>query len=328
MTPPRWTAEAEDLKPNGSPGTLMGVGGAKAIPHVTVSGPGSFSAMRDVLTNKKAEPHYLYDFKSDRLGQFFPLDVSARALFNPGTLPGSPNKAGTRVIQIEFVSWPGTKDGLPRNGAPTTKGGMTASPDWNPGPNFRAMMRDIRANGVPDLFPFGATDPGTPRAPWGTYLNGSGWFPHSTVPGNVHWDTGTLNLTAFFAAASTTTTTPEEYDIMAVKTDQELLALIEKGVTAALWQKGIPGGDGLGGSSLRNNIVVGAGSAVAALGGIKALLAREGVDVDEQALAASLVPILGPLLQSTLAEILKQAPTGSTPDQIAGAVVDLLKERL
>ena len=38
--PERWIAEAEQLTPSGAPGTMSGVGPARAICHVTVSRPG------------------------------------------------------------------------------------------------------------------------------------------------------------------------------------------------------------------------------------------------------------------------------------------------
>lgn len=194
----RWTKEAEDLLAAGSSGALAG-GTAKAVLHVTVSPSGGdwFAKMHRTLIGNKAEPHYLYDPRTDRLGQYFALDRSARALCT-GAGPHSANKTGSRVIQIEVVA---------DAAAPFTK-------TWRPGPNFRAMMRDIRANGVPDRWitrpakSYG--DAATLRASYAEYAAWSGWLGHCHVPGQNgpkegpafgHWDPGPIDTAAFFAAA-------------------------------------------------------------------------------------------------------------------------------
>lgn len=193
-----WTKEAEDLLAVGSSGTPAG-GTAKAVLHVTVSPSGGdwFAKMHRTLTAKKAEPHYLYDPRTDRLGQYFALDRSARAL---ATGPGvhSANKTGSRVIQVEVVA---------DADAPFTK-------TWRPGPNFRAMMRDIRANGVPDRWinrpARSYADAGGLRVSYADYTAWSGWLGHCHVPGQNapeesarfgHWDPGPIDTKAFFAAA-------------------------------------------------------------------------------------------------------------------------------
>jgi LysM domain-containing protein len=195
---PRWTQEAEDLLAVGSSGTPAG-GPAKAVLHVTVSPSGGdfFSAMHRTLTEKKAEPHYLYDPVTDRLGQYFALDRSARAL-RRGVGARSVNKDGSRVIQVEVVA--------------QATDPFTAH--WRPGPNFRAMMRDIRANGVPDRFiarpARSAADAMTLRVSYDRYSAWSGWVGHCHVPGqndpgkdprSGHWDPGAIDTAAFFAGA-------------------------------------------------------------------------------------------------------------------------------
>jgi hypothetical protein len=192
----RWIAEAEQLTPSGAPGTMSGVGPPRAICHVTVSRPGSFDAMHRVLTDKMAEPHLLYDWATDRLGQYFPLDRSARAL-KRGARDVSCNKVGTVCIQIEFCSMP---DGFTRY--------------WTPGPNFRALMRAIASWGITPQFVARAnTSAGdNVRQTWETYLATGGWWGHCHVPENDHWDPGPIDQAAFFAAAGITTT-PQEDDM-------------------------------------------------------------------------------------------------------------------
>jgi len=180
-----WTPEAERLDPLGYPGTMMGIGGAKAIAHCTVGT--DYDLMHRVLRAKQGEPHYLYDVRTDRLGQYFSLAVSSRSL-QRGFVDVSCNKAGPVVIQIEFVAAP---DGFTRY--------------WQPGPRFRAMMRDIRDQGVPDIWiaPVAQDSKltGTRRLDWQAYLATPGWIGHCSVPAQDHWDPGPIDQAAIFDAA-------------------------------------------------------------------------------------------------------------------------------
>jgi len=188
-----WIAEAEDLNPSGSSGTMSGQGGPRATLHCTVSNPGSFDAMDDVLTSKSSESHLLYDYKTDRLGQYFPLNKSARALVS-GSHSVSHNKMGTVNIQIEVCAQPVD---------------WTADDDWHPGPNFRAMIRAVRSWGIEDEFVYrlAKSSGDNVRRSWDTFdstsTGGNRWWGHCHVPSpESHWDPGPLNLEKFFAAAS------------------------------------------------------------------------------------------------------------------------------
>jgi hypothetical protein len=197
---PVWTKEAEALRAQGSPGTMAG-GTAKAVLHVTVSPSGGdfFTKMHNVLTSAESEPHYLYDPVTDRLGQYFPLSQSARGL-RTGAGRVSCNKFGSCVIQVEVVA--DADDPFTRH--------------WRPGPNFRAMMRDIRANGVLDRFiarpARSYADAATLRVSYDAYEHWAGWLGHCHVPGQNdvaagekaqfgHWDPGPIDTTAFFKGA-------------------------------------------------------------------------------------------------------------------------------
>lgn len=184
--PERWIKEAEDLKSNGQSGTMSrNHSGVKVTWHVTVSPSGGsmFNAMHGVLTRNKSEPHILYDPLTDRLGQYFPLDRSARALANDGNRPT--NRDGKINIQIEVVARP---DGFTNY--------------WKPGPNYKALMRAIRSWGVPDEWPAGRlsqhSNDNVSRS-WNHYRK-SGHFGHCNVPGNNHWDPGPINQAAIFTA--------------------------------------------------------------------------------------------------------------------------------
>jgi hypothetical protein len=187
-----WIPEAEDLNPSGSSGTMSGQGGPRCTLHCTVSNPGSFNAMHDVLTDKQAEPHLLYDYKTDRLGQYFPLNKSARALMS-GSHSVSHNKMGSVNIQVEVCAQPVD---------------WTADDDWHPGPNFRAMMRAIRSWGIADEFVYrpAKSSSDNVRRSWDTFdssdTGGKLWWGHCHIPSpESHWDPGPLNVAAWFAAA-------------------------------------------------------------------------------------------------------------------------------
>lgn len=182
MAGERWIAEAEDLKAAGTSGEMDG-GKPRVTLHVTVSKPGSFDAMHGVLVRAKAEPHILYDPATDRLGQYFPLDRSARALRNDGTR--RTNGHGIVNIQIEVCAMP---DGF--------------TSQWKPGPNWLALLRAVRSWGIPDLWPAGRLarhgSDNVDRS-WESYSK-AGWFGHCNVPGNDHWDPGPIDQQAVFAA--------------------------------------------------------------------------------------------------------------------------------
>ncbi|MFF9525367.1 peptidoglycan-binding protein LysM [Streptomyces achromogenes] len=187
-----WLKEAERL----GKGTIGGAMDSPSRParvvwHTTESGAGdtAFNNVGNYLIAEGYEPHFLYDPTTDRLGQYGPLNQSARALQNDaGTRT---NRTGAACIQIEVLA---------RAGTPFTG-------YWRPGPNFRALMRAIRSWGVPDVFPMHlaktASDCARNRDVW---LSTPGHYGHCNVPGNSHWDPGNISTTALFAAAPRTST--------------------------------------------------------------------------------------------------------------------------
>lgn len=163
----------------------------RAVWHTTESGAGdaAFNAVGKYLRTIGAEPHILYDPTTDRLGQFGPLNESARALRNDGAT--RTNRTGKVCIQIEVLA---------RAATPFTG-------YWKPGPNFRKLMAAIRSWGVPDVFPMGAlpASAGSNLRTESVWLNQAGHYGHRNVPGNDHWDPGAISRTALFAAAPTAT---------------------------------------------------------------------------------------------------------------------------
>ncbi|MFF1417627.1 LysM peptidoglycan-binding domain-containing protein [Streptomyces sp. NPDC058280] len=184
-----WIKEAERLG-DGSIGGDMDTPSApgRAVWHTTESGTGdaSFTAVAKYLLTTTSEPHILYDPQTDRLGQYGPLNESARALKNDGST--RTNRTGKVCIQIEVLG---------RAASPFTK-------TWKPGKNFKALMRAIRSWGVPDVWPAGAlassyaAASNRNRTTWATK---GGHYGHSNIPGNDHWDPGAIDKAAILAAA-------------------------------------------------------------------------------------------------------------------------------
>jgi hypothetical protein len=160
---------------------------ARVVWHTTESGAGNaaFNSVGKYLTSIGAEPHFLYDPTTDRLGQYGPLDQSARALKNDGST--RTNRTGRACIQIEVL-------------------GRAATPFtgyWRPGKNFKALMSAIRSWGIPDVFPMGtpAKTAGATKRDRNVWLTEGGHYGHCNVPGNDHWDPGAISTKVLFAAA-------------------------------------------------------------------------------------------------------------------------------
>ncbi|MET7939643.1 LysM peptidoglycan-binding domain-containing protein [Streptomyces sp. NPDC005302] len=186
-----WIKEAERLG-DGSVGGAMDSPSApgRVVWHTTESGHGdaNFKNVGDYLRTVASEPHILYDPTTDRLGQYGPLNQSARALKNDGIT--RTNRTGKVCIQIEVLA----KASNPFTGY------------WKPGPNFKALMRAIRSWGVPDTFPMGtpAATSSTTKRNRTTWATKGGHYGHCNVPGNDHWDPGAISTAALFKAAPVT----------------------------------------------------------------------------------------------------------------------------
>ncbi|MFD5161042.1 peptidoglycan-binding protein [Streptomyces hawaiiensis] len=185
-----WIKEAEKLG-DGSIGGAMDTPSQppRVVWHTTESGHGNtfFKNIGDYLIRIGAEPHILYDPSTDRLGQYGPLNQSARALRNDGLT--RTNRTGKVCIQIEVLA---------RASRPFTE-------YWKPGPNFKALMRAIRSWGVPDVWPAGAlagsyNDSSAKRSRT-TWAAKGGHYGHCNIPGNNHWDPGKIDKAAIFKAA-------------------------------------------------------------------------------------------------------------------------------
>ncbi|MEU3665737.1 hypothetical protein [Streptomyces virginiae] len=192
-----WIPEAERLG-GGIIGGAMDTPNAppRVVWHTTESGAGdsSFKNVGAFLSSAASEPHILYDPTTDRLGQYGPLNQSARALRNAGSV--RTNRTGRVCIQIEVLA---------RAGTPFTG-------YWKPGRNFRALLRAIRSWDTPDDWPAGrlaqSYSDDSPRSLtiWQTR---GGHYGHSNVPGNDHWDPGAIDRVALLAAGAAPTQPPK-----------------------------------------------------------------------------------------------------------------------
>lgn len=208
-----WIPGAERLKPSASGGTITSTAPPRVVWHTTEATPGTdsvWNAMIRVLTNKSAEPNVLYDPVTDRLGQWFPLNQSGRALRNDGA--NRTNRTGKVCIQIEVI-------------------GQSAKPftdTWKPGKNFRALMAAIRSWGIPDVWPSGAPPKFIASPPHNVpedersrtiWASKGGHYGHSQIPGNDHGDPGGIDIKKLFAAGGSTSSkglTVSEYtDLLA-----------------------------------------------------------------------------------------------------------------
>jgi len=154
----------------------------RAVWHTTESpaGAGYFTSVAAFLVRAGVEPQVIYCPVTDRLGQFGPLNLSARALKNDGTK--RTNRTGKVCIQIEVLG---------RAASPWTKGF-----DPKTKPNFQRLLTAIRAHDIPDVWPVGAP-PATAAAaterPRTTWENKGGHYGHSQIPGQDHWDPGAID---------------------------------------------------------------------------------------------------------------------------------------
>jgi hypothetical protein len=194
-----WIPGAERLKPSAAGGTITSTAPPRVVWHTTEAPSGSFESMVRVLTNKSAEPQILWDPVTDRLGQFFALNQSGRALKNDGAT--RTNRVGRVCIQIEVIAY----------------SSKSFTDYWKPGPNFRNLMAAIRSWGIGDVWPSGpppkfvAVGTGGYNSPedersrtiWTTK---GGHYGHSQIPGNDHGDPGGISVSKLFAAGKTPTT--------------------------------------------------------------------------------------------------------------------------
>lgn len=150
--------------------------------HTTESPAGAsyFESVALYLMRVASEPQVIYDPLSDKIGQFGPLNLSARALKNDGAR--RTNREGKVNIQVEVLG---------KAASPWTKGFGAASK-----PNYQKLLAAGRAFGIPDEWPAGKP----PAYPNGKsprsrtiWQSKAGHYAHAQVPGNDHGDPGAID---------------------------------------------------------------------------------------------------------------------------------------
>lgn len=113
-------------------------------------------------------------------------------------------------------------------------------------------------------------------------------------------------------------------DDMALSTDDkawlsnEIARGAQRAVNRALWEPLVPGRTDVGGSSIRNNLLHQSLAASQLVALVSQLAARQGVDVDEAAIASQVAASVAPILRAALVEAVT---AGGSPEVIADAVV-------
>ena len=150
--------------------------------HTTESPTGAayFNSVALYLIRVASEPQVIYDPDSDKIGQFGPLNLSARALKNDGAR--RTNREGKVNIQVEVLG---------RAASPWTKGF-----DASKKPNFQKLLAAGRSWGIPDVWPAGkppAYPSGKSSRSRTVWQSKPGHYSHSQVPGNDHGDPGAID---------------------------------------------------------------------------------------------------------------------------------------
>ncbi|MER5903047.1 peptidoglycan-binding protein [Streptomyces mirabilis] len=156
----------------------------RVVEHTTESPAGGsyLESVGSYLRQVASEPQLIYCPVTDRIGQFGPLNQSARALKNDGTR--RTNREGRVCIQWEVLG---------RAAQPWTNG-------WDPAkkPGYQKLLAAADSWGVPRVWPAGAPPayPGGSHPRSRTVWQGNGgYFAHADVPGNDHGDPGAIDIT-------------------------------------------------------------------------------------------------------------------------------------
>jgi hypothetical protein len=139
---------------------------------------------------KKNAPHFLVG--ADRIIQFAPLGKMSHALQHK---KGTVETNRWARVQIEIAGNSKLKLWLPDQPTLDRLAALIAVLEGAADIPMKRHWPDLLTSGVT-----WATE-SNPRRQEGVWGRLSGWFGHIEVPGNDHWDPGSLNYTALFAYA-------------------------------------------------------------------------------------------------------------------------------
>lgn len=154
-------------------------GEPRATLHRTAGG--TFKSNASFLPQEGYEVQVLWDPFTGDIGQFYPLSEGGYGLEHHGV---ETNAMGIVNIQIETVDYGKSFD-------------ITDSPMKG----LEHILEATRSWGIPDEWPLGPPSPlSGPRAGGDAtvWINKAGWYGHCHVPGNHHFDPGTIDVLKFF----------------------------------------------------------------------------------------------------------------------------------
>jgi hypothetical protein len=154
----------------------------RVVEHTTESPAGGsyLESVASYLMQVSSEPQIIYCPVTDRIGQFGPLNQSARALRNDGDR--RTNREGEVCIQWEVLGYAAH---------PWTDGFDPAAK-----PAFQRLVAAADSWGVPRVWPAGPPSvyPGGTKSRSRTvWQESGGYFGHCDVPGNDHGDPGAID---------------------------------------------------------------------------------------------------------------------------------------
>lgn len=214
----RWISGAIRLGDGVIGGAMDTPGNPPRVVHHTTECPAGgryLESAGSYLIRVASEPQLIYCPVTDRVGQFGPLDLSARALRNDGAR--RTNREGRVCVQIEVLG---------RARTPWTTG-------WDPAkkPGWHRILAAVRSWGVPDVFPAGRPaaypGPGKSRSR-SVWRSEGGHFGHVDVPGNDHGDPGAIDTAKVLYQARPTPPKPARPKVSVA----HLVAAVRKDVPA------------------------------------------------------------------------------------------------
>lgn len=175
-----WMPGAATLPSSRDGGSMIG-GPSRATEHVMVT-PYSWSALQAArfLISQGTEAHLTLHPITGQAVQMVPANRAARALANRSGGVQT-NRQGRYNIQTEVVAMP---NGYTKDVTEAGKAILAARANW-----LDSLGVDrVWASGRPPSS-YAEANNGSSRNEW-RWLNKSGWFGHSEVPENSHWDPG------------------------------------------------------------------------------------------------------------------------------------------
>lgn len=296
-----WLDRVERVGGNNA-GSMNGDGSRKLLLHTTEGG--SIAGALSAYHANNSWPHLTVDCRKRRAVQHLPLDVAARSLKN---LAGGEetNRDGAILVQIEIVGFAGAPESIGTPDDLVWFGREVVAPIAR----LTGIPLESTVRWVPYPASFGRTA--------AQRLHGAAWDRYSGVCGhqhadeNDHGDPGAIDIDLILSAARGEDDMPDIPEIKAAM--REVL------------NEGTAGGQSTWAGTSKATLST-AQAAINLLNVIRAAVARlDGVDVDEAAVAAAVVPAV---LAGLNPEALAAAIAEHLDTDAQGDLLDALAARL